>query len=425
MNMGEINIYLYFIINFFDVWVVLRYFDRLLEQVEERKALRRILSIVLVAFFSMLIKAELKYCNLVSLAAWSCLLLTVYKGDKKNKAVYAILLVGFAGFAQTVMYFLNIYSVNTIYSFLIPHLTFFLIIELVVRYQTIRGKKIDIRILILLISVPIISFISMPCMVIISERLALVSKQEEIQLLLPIEILILYMNIMVFYLYDLISTSYEMKRQKEEYEQLVKWQRSYYETLSENQNIIRKIKHDMQNDLQVVNSLINNEEYDKTKAYLTELIKEQSKVDKFISTGNDSIDTVLNIKFSLAEQLGIEVKKDINIPSMLPISYQESIKIFGNLLDNAINALRESEIPEKCINWFMFYNANALIIQVSNPYIKSQIKHDEDKLLHGLGLDIVKSTVEEYNGTFEVTDDGAVFTVNVLLYIDNYIESDK
>ena len=133
----------------------------------------------------------------------------------------------------------------------------------------------------------------------------------------------------------------------------------------------------------------------------------------------------MNIKFSLAEQLGIEVKKDINIPSMIPISYHDSIKIFGNLLDNSINALRNDKIEDRVIKWFMFYNANALVIQVSNPYIGKPVKYNNDSFWHGLGLDIVKATVEKYNGTFDVSDDGSVFTVNILLYIDNYIESNK
>ena len=97
------------------------------------------------------------------------------------------------------------------------------------------------------------------------------------------------MNIVVFYLYDIISSSYETKKQKEEYEKLIVWQRQYYETLSENQNVIRKIKHDMQNNLQVVSSMIDDKEYEKAKGYLGELLNEQSRVNRLVSTGNDAI----------------------------------------------------------------------------------------------------------------------------------------
>ncbi len=413
------------LINLFDVVVILHYFGRLLETGKKRNVFIIASVVIFTCLFTLFIVPELPYCNLVSLSIWTCIYLPAYKGSRRNKVVYALLLLAFAGFSQTLMYLINYCSSNAVYSFFIPHLVFYITLEIVARYQTIKGRSIDIKLLLILVSVPLISFISMPCMVLISEQMYEISRQREMKLLLPIALLILYMNVVVFYLYDIISSSYETKKQKEEYEKLIMWQRQYYETLSDNQNVIRKIKHDMQNNLQVVSSMIDDEEYGKAKEYLGELLKEQSRVNRVVSTGNDAIDTVLNIKFSLAEQLGIEVKKDINIPSMIPISYQDSIKIFGNLLDNSINALRNDNIEDRVIKWFMFYNANALVIQVSNPYIGKPVKYNKDSFWHGLGLDIVKTTVEKYNGTFDVSDDGSVFTVNILLYIDNYIESDK
>ena len=413
------------LINLFDVCVILRYFGRLLEPVKKNSLLVKVVGMLFVILLSILLIPELQYCSLVSLAAWSCVFLPAYKGERKNKIVYVILLFAFAGFCQMLMYLLNYCTTIFLYSFFIPHLSFYIIMELTVRCQTIKGKRLNIRILILLISVPIISFVSMPCLVLLSEHMDDVSGQQALRLLLPIAILILYMNIIIFYLYDLISSSYETIKQKDEFEHLVEWQRQYYETLSDNQTVIRKIKHDLQNNLQVILRLIEEKEYDDVEKYLGEMIDEQSKYDRLVSTGNDAIDTVLNIKFSLAEQLGIEVKKDINIPAMLPISYQDSIKIFGNLLDNAINALRNEKVTDRRIKWFMFYNANALMIQCINPYVGKPVKYNKDSFWHGLGLEIVKSTVEEYDGTFDISDDGQIFTVNILLYIDNYIESNK
>ena len=331
----------------------------------------------------------------------------------------------FAGFSQMLMYLVNVWSVNDVYTFFIPHLCFCVIMEAISRLKTINTKRINIRILLLLLSVPLISFASMPSLVLISERMSIIPIQNEMTLLVPFVILILYMNFIVFYLYDLISSSYEVKRQKEEFEQLIVWQRQYYETLSDNQNIIRKIKHDMQNNLHVVYNFLCEKKYEDAQDYLQSMIDEQSEINKFVTTGNDSIDTVLNIKFSFAEQHGITVNKDINIPSKIPITYQDSIKIFGNLLDNAINALKDEEVTEKWISWFMFYNANALIIQVSNPYTGKPVKYNKDTFWHGLGLDIVRATVDDYDGTFEIVDDGCIFSVNILLYIDNYMDKGK
>lgn len=418
MNWESINIFLYFAINLFDFWVILRYFNRLLEPIKQKKINIYCSYFLFLLLFTVLIKYELKYCNIVSIAMWSCFFLSTYKGEKRNKLVYAVLLLGFAGFSQMTMFMVLHSNSHAVYLYFIPHFIFFVIVEIAIRYQTVKGKTIEPKILALLISVPIISFMAMPCIVMVSEKINELSLQEETAMLIPIAVLILYMNIVVFYLYDMISSSFEVKKQKDEYEQQLIWQKTYYDSLAENHNTIRKIKHDMQNNLEVISKLINEKKIKEANGYLDDLIFEQAQVNQFVTTGNNAIDTVLNIKISLAYQYGINVKKDVNIPAGLPISYQHSIRIFGNLLDNAINALKGQEEIEKKINLFMFFRANALVIQVSNQYRDKPIKYNKDNFLHGLGLDIVKSTVELYNGTFEIQDDGKRFTVNIILYVD-------
>lgn len=418
MNWDSINILLYFAINFFDLWVILRYYNRLLEKLKQKTIVTYCTYFLFLCFFTILIKYELKYCNLVSIAMWSGIFLTNYKGEKKNKLVFMVLLLGIAGFSQMILYIISYSNAHAVYSFFIPHFTFFVFAEIVTRYQTIRDKTIDIKILILMISIPIISLITMPCIVIICAKIKEASLQQEMAMLIPVAVLILYMNIVVFYLYDMISSSFEVKKQKEEYEQQLEWQKTYYDSLAENQDTIRKIKHDMQNSLQVISKLITEGKIVEVSDYLKDLIFEQSQVDCLVTTGNEAIDTVLNIKFSRASYYNIEVNKDINIPSSLPITYQESIRIFGNLLDNAINALKEQEEIKKTIKWFMFYKANALILQVSNQYMGKPVKYSKDSFLHGLGLEIVKTTVEAYNGTFSIEDDGKNFTVNIILYMN-------
>lgn len=425
MNYSNINIFLYFAINLFDVFVILHYYDKFLDRIKKYVIPKGILSILIVLLFTAFIRYELRYCNLVSLSVWSSLFLLFYKGERKDKIAYMVLLVVFAGFSQTIMHLIVRSSINSVYIIFVPHLLFFIIVEVVVRYQTVKNRKIDLRIFLVLLSVPIISFISMPCIVMISERTNVVLNQEITTLLMPIAILVLYMNILVVHLYDLISSSYEVKIQKEEYQKLITYQSRYYEELSENQNVIRKIRHDMQNNLQLLSEFLKGNMYDKAQDYLDELIDEHSKTNNIINTGNEAIDTVLNIKFSAAERVGISIQKDVNIPADLPLTYHDSIKIFANLIDNAINALVDVNDNEKKIKFFMFYSANALIIQISNPYVSKTIKHEKDSLWHGLGLGIVKDTIEEYYGTFEICDDGKTFTVNIIIYINDFMKNER
>lgn len=418
MNWESSNMFLYFIMNMFDLWVILRYFNRLMELLKQKRVTLYCMYFLFLVFFTLLIKYELKYSNIVSIALWSCMFLPTYKGEKRNKLVYAVLLLGFAGFSQMTMFIVSHSNTHAIYSYFIPHFIFFIIVEIGIKCQTVKGKIIEPKLLVLLISIPFFSLIAMPCMVLISEQINEISLKEETTMLIPIVVLILYMNIVVFYLYDTISSTFDIKKQKDEYEQQLIWQQNYYDSLAENQDTIRKIKHDMQNNLQIISSLLIEKKMDEAGNYLKELLSEQAQVNNLITTGNDAIDTVLNIKLSLAQKYEIKVKRDINIPAGLPIPYHHCIRLFGNLLDNAINALKDQEEIEKTIKWFMFFKGNALVIQISNQYKDKLVKYNRDSFLHGLGLDIVKTTTEFYNGTFEVEDDGKNFTVTIMLYLE-------
>ncbi len=417
MNSETTNIFIYFIINVFDLWVIVRYFDRVLRLAKKKKIINYIIYFLFLIFFTLLIRYELEYSNIVSIAAWSLLFLVFYEGNGQSKLLYAVILIVFAGFSQMLMYFIIHSDTHTVYSYFIPHFIFFLVLELVARYQTIKEKRIDRKVLLLLVSVPILSFIAMPCIVMLMEQTN-VPISESTGIFAPIAVLMLYVNIMVFYMYDRISSVYEIEKQKEEYEMQLIWQKEYYDELQDNYNSVRKIKHDMQNNLQAMNKLMRENKTKELAVYLNELITAEEEIENIISTGNYGIDTILNIKLTRAQKHGIEMEREISIPSQLPLPYRHCISILGNLLDNAINVLKdEVEVP-KVMKVFLSFQGNALVIQVSNQYRDKPIKEYKDDCFHGLGLRIVKETVEIYNGTYEVEDDGKNFAVNIILYLD-------
>ena len=71
MNHAKINIFLYFLLNLFDIWIVLHYYDRVLEAIKKYDLIKKVMSVLFVILFSVFIKYDLKYCNLVSFSFWS------------------------------------------------------------------------------------------------------------------------------------------------------------------------------------------------------------------------------------------------------------------------------------------------------------------------------------------------------------------
>ena len=63
---------------------------------------------------------------------------------------------------------------------------------------------------------------------------------------------------------------------------------------------IKKERHELKNNYLYIQTLLNEQKYDKLQAYLDETICEKIKSISAISTGNSMIDYILNRKISEA-----------------------------------------------------------------------------------------------------------------------------
>ena len=145
--------------------------------------------------------------------------------------------------------------------------------------------------------------------------------------------------------------------------------------------------------------------------------------ESIVSTGNPVIDTVLNFKFSEAEQQGVRLKHRITIPQNLEIDGYHLSTILSNALDNAVRAALQVTDPE--ISFIMRYDRNRVILQITNPYC-GEIERKQDGLLqstkqsreHGLGLSNIRRAVEYHHGRMDMTFESGVFRLFILLYAD-------
>ena len=107
-------------------------------------------------------------------------------------------------------------------------------------------------------------------------------------------------------------------------------------------NTLRAQRHDFLNHLQVVYSLMEMKEYDEASAYLEKVYGSITSVSRFMKTAHASVNALLQAKLTACEQQHIEVKlsitgswRDMAIPGW------EMCKVLSNLIDNAMDALRD------------------------------------------------------------------------------------
>lgn len=96
--------------------------------------------------------------------------------------------------------------------------------------------------------------------------------------------------------------------------------------------------------------------------------------------------------------------------------------IFANLWDNAIEACDKIEESNRFIEFNMKKINDFIVLNVENSFNGKVIKKSENLLStkadhNGVGLTIIKSTVEKYNGIFSTKYNDDVFRTEITIPI--------
>ena len=129
------------------------------------------------------------------------------------------------------------------------------------------------------------------------------------------------------------------------------------------------------------------------------------------------------------ENRGINLKCSIIIPPSLNIADVDLCILFGNLIDNAVEACERIVEPGR--KKFIVLNVNIkkdyLFIDIANSFTGEVKKQNNiyscllytsdaaDERYCGIGLFNIRKIVEKYNGEFSVSHSDNVFSVSVML----------
>ena len=169
---------------------------------------------------------------------------------------------------------------------------------------------------------------------------------------------------------------------------------------------LRAQRHDFLNHLQVVYSLIEMKEYKEANDYIERVYGSIASVGKVLRTANPAINALLQVKLGVCEKAGIQVKLDIRSAwKDLSIPGWEMCKVLGNLLDNAIDALQEVSDRRLTLTLTEDLKAFRFSVKNSGPMIPVKLQASifqpgitTKAAGHGMGLFIVRRTVQEYGG---------------------------
>ena len=177
---------------------------------------------------------------------------------------------------------------------------------------------------------------------------------------------------------------------------------------------LRAQRHDFINHLQVVHSLVQLKEYDEAAKYIANTYEDIRQVGELLKTANAAVNGLLAAKKQKATELKINL--EFHITARLehtPIPDWELCRILSNLLDNAIYAAAEVggsvhvTLREDITSmYFSIENSGNIDKEIMEKIFEPGFTTKGEKGT-GMGLFIVKDTMEKYNGKISIdTGDG-------------------
>lgn len=190
-----------------------------------------------------------------------------------------------------------------------------------------------------------------------------------------------------------------------------------YIASKESVDIINQKCHDLKH---MVNSWRKGRGIDDEE--LVDIEKAISIYDSAVKSGNKALDIILTEKSLICSKRGIALTCLADAEKLDFIGETDLYVLFGNILDNAIEAVQKIAVPEKkVISINIKQVGDILSVTVRNYYegklvmedgIPRTSKGDED--YHGFGLKSAKRIVEKYDGSIVFDADGQTFTVSMI-----------
>lgn len=194
-----------------------------------------------------------------------------------------------------------------------------------------------------------------------------------------------------------------------------KEQIKHYNDIMMTQGQVKKIRHDLENHLLAIKAIIQKNDNDKCVEYIDTLLENMELSNSYIDTGNTVLDAIIGAKKTEAEKQGIDFNLKIRIPTMLPISQEDECIIFGNALDNAIEAAAKAS-EEKYVNFSLVFDKDTLVCKISNSYDDSSkaLTTKKDTKNHGIGKYNIEEVLKKYNSVSRVTCENNEYIFSII-----------
>lgn len=179
---------------------------------------------------------------------------------------------------------------------------------------------------------------------------------------------------------------------------------------------LRTLTHDHKNHLNTLTGLLAQNEFSKARELIAALQEQLCAASPVVNTRNPVLDAIFNQKYLCARQKGITLEYQLQDLSGFWMAPADASTVFGNLLDNAIEAAAAVQPPGHILCRLQL-SADSATLLIKNSVagrvriVNNRVKTTKaDPSSHGYGLRNVNAVLNKYNAEFELFCDDNWFT---------------
>lgn len=382
------------VINLFDLCIYRRYLEEFIGNRKTSMEFSVILLIVCELIGSAVNQMGISWLNFMTMVAILCVYVCQYEAGIVSRLIAVLLYMGIMGVAEPLGYLFNkafmekvLDDTTVSYYFIVFFMALLkaTIVEVFCRLKS--GKSIRLSAMpketqYMLTMIPLCSLIS--CFLLIEVAKELISAQMVV-LCMCIIFVIIITNYIIFLMIEKYTTVEEKQHEEEMIQREILYRNEYYQDMERYQEQIQDIR----------------------------------LAEEIIYSANPVVNAILKVKSVKAKEKEIPMQVTTLLPQRVSVDIGDMGVLYGNLLDNAIEAAMAVEQEKRYVHVESKFQEGRLLLSIKNSKPSGtsscQQTSKKDKIKHGRGIRSVRKVAEKYGGELILKDQGEHFEAVLLL----------
>lgn len=382
------------VINLFDLCIYRRYLEEFIGNRKTSMEFSVLLLIVCELIGSAVNQMGISWLNFVTMVAILCVYVCQYEAGIVSRLIAVLLYMGIMGVAEPLGYLFNkafmekvLDDTTVSYYFIVFFMALLkaTIVEVFCRLKSGRSIRLSAmpkETQYMLTMIPLCSLIS--CFLLIEVAKELISAQMVV-LCMCIIFVIIITNYIIFLMIEKYTTVEEKQYEEEMIQREILYRNEYYQDMERYQEQIQDIR----------------------------------LAEEIIYSANPVVNAILKVKSVKAKEKEIPMQVTTLLPQRVSVDIGDMGVLYGNLLDNAIEAAMAVEQEKRYVHVESKFQEGRLLLSIKNSKPSGtsscQQTSKKDKIKHGRGIRSVRKVAEKYGGELMLKDQGEHFEAVLLL----------